>query len=433
MDTLSNLGCRRLFDLTNKKVLLITQNFYPEIGSAGNRMKNIYQLLKQEGYEVTVLTTEPSYPNKKIYKEKKFWYDCSLNEDENIHRVSVRNRKYSFSMFNRLLYYVEVALKMIIFVLFDRKKYNQVFVSSPPIFIGFVGLIAKYRYRAKMILDIRDLWPESLKGVGVFNSRLIIWIFSLFEKILYKKANYIIVNSIGFIDYINRKLKYRKKKITFIPNSARISELKEKLKNVDNKFQVIYTGNLGLAQDVTFLKELTLKLKEHNIHFNIVGYGLRKKELIHFVKSNKLTNVRFYNPTTREECLTLNRENDVGLLSLNDKEVFDTVLPGKLVDYMITGLPIVAAVSGNSKQTIEKYDVGFVSKKRDVDEIIHYILCLKNNPELSSKKSANCRRLIESKFIWEKNISPLLNILEENSYKDVFIPSKKIEKVENNG
>ncbi|MEK1831896.1 hypothetical protein AAAC51_32420 [Priestia megaterium] len=75
-------------------------------------------------------------------------------------------------------------------------------MTSPPIFIAVVGLVAKYRYRTKMILDIRDLWPESLKGVGVFNYRFIIYIFSRLEKLLYIKADKIIVNSQRFKDFI---------------------------------------------------------------------------------------------------------------------------------------------------------------------------------------------------------------------------------------
>ena len=112
--------------MAKHRVLLITQNFYPEIGSAGNRMKNIFQLLQQEEYDVKVLTTEPSYPNKNIYSDEQFWDDRQMNESQNVHRISVRNRKYSINMFNRLIYYIEVATKMLFFVLFDREKYDVV-------------------------------------------------------------------------------------------------------------------------------------------------------------------------------------------------------------------------------------------------------------------------------------------------------------------
>ena len=419
------------WNLSKGKILLIAQNFYPEIGSAGNRMKNIYQMLRKQGFEVTILTNEPSYPNKKMYEDEKFWDDPQLNEDAHIHRVNVRNRKYSSSMANRLLYYLEMTLKMILFVLGDRNKYSNVFVTSPPIFIGLVGIIAKLRYKAKLLLDIRDLWPESLKGVGVFNNRFIIWTAARFETFLYKTADTIIVNSPGFIEYISKKAKIDAETIKYMPNSAASHELNLEEEKGSDEFKVIYTGNLGLAQDVDFLTELCQRMHEHRIKLNIVGYGYRKKELVQFIKKQKLNNITFVTPTTRAECLRLNKEHDVGIVSLNDKEVFDTVLPGKIVDYMITGLPIVAAVSGYAKKMIEKHETGYVSEKRDIDEIIEYILFLKTHADIRKKLSLNCTNLIKAQFLWEENIHVLISSMETqpDEVPLVSYTKTKVEKV----
>jgi len=76
-----------------KKILMITQNFYPEIGSAANRMKNIYLELKERGYDVTVLTSEPSYPNRNLYKDSSYWDDKKVEED--IIRIQPKTRKYT--------------------------------------------------------------------------------------------------------------------------------------------------------------------------------------------------------------------------------------------------------------------------------------------------------------------------------------------------
>ena len=413
------------------RILIISQNFYPEIGSAGNRIKNIFQLLEQNGNHVAILTTEPSYPNKKIYSDEKFWYDESLNGSTNVNRIKINNKKYSFSILNRLLYYLEVAIKMLFFVLFDRQKYDAIFVSSPPIFIGFVGLIAKYRYHARLILDVRDLWPESLKGVGVFNYKIIINFFSLFEKVLYKKADNIIVNSLGFIDYISERANINKNSIKFMPNSARINEIIQDNQVEEHTFKVIYTGNIGLAQDVDFLKELSVKLAKHKINLSIVGYGLKKNELTDFIKVNKLNNVTLFSPLTREDCLKLNHEHDIGLISLTNKKVFDTVLPGKLIDYMISGLPIVAAVSGYSKKMIEDNHTGFVSEMRSTDEVLEKILFLKTNKAMREKFRNNGLNLIQTDFLWEKNIHILIDILELEALNKGFKGQKIVkEKVE---
>lgn len=392
-----------------KKVLIISQNFYPEIGSAGNRIKNIYLLLRQRGGDVKVLTTEPTYPNRKIYEDNKFWDNDELNDDQNIFRIKVTNTKYSRSLINRLIYYLEVAIKMVRYIIKNKGEFSNIIVTSPPIFIGIVGLFAKKYYNAKLILDIRDLWPESLKGVGVFNSPIIIRFFRVIERVMYSKANEIIVNSKGFIPYISSKLKPGVAKITYIPNGATKEEIGS---NNNSTFQVIYAGNIGLAQDDSILKQLAKELYRRKIGLTIIGYGLRKDSLIEYCKEYNLTNVTFLTPTTREESLKITSEHQVGIVSLEDKDVFKTVLPGKIIDYMTCGIPIVGSVSGIAREVILGEQVGFVSESNDVKELVYYIDTLKGNSLLREEMSRNGNRYVRKEFLWETNIDSLIDILE---------------------
>ena len=394
--------------MSKKRLLVISQNFYPEIGSAGNRIKNIYQLLNEQ-YEVHVLTTEASYPNKKLYVEKQFWHDRELNEDEHIHRVKVANRKYTRSMFNRLLYYLEMMCRMIWMILFSKSRYDAVLVTSPPIFLGVVGVLAKFRFKAKLILDVRDLWPDSLRGVGVFNYKWIISLFKLMEKNLYNRADSIVINSRGFHRHIKSRLK-KDKPIYFVPNSIRKEELT--LEQRKGEFAVVYSGNIGLAQDVEFLKKLSSSLYDNGIRLNVVGFGLKKGELQQFVKEHHLNNVHFIRAMTREECLELIKQNHVGVLCLKDEEVFETVLPGKMIDYIACGLPIAAGASGYIKSLIEEKGIGYASETRDVDEIVRFIVKLKNQQDVAEEIALNNQKVIRQNFLWESNIHTLIDAIE---------------------
>jgi glycosyltransferase involved in cell wall biosynthesis len=399
--------------IMKKRILLISQNFYPEIGSAGNRIKNIFQLLKNRNYDVSVLTTEPTYPNRELYKDSNFWDEDSLNNEENIHRITVNNRRYAQTILNRLIYYLEIAFKLIMFILKDDKKYDVIFVSTPPIFIGLVGIIAKKKYKSKLILDVRDLWPESLKGVDIFNNKLIISIFELIEKKIYEQSNYIIINSLGFLSHISIKNKIPVEKISFIPNGARESEIiSQKIRS--KSFNVIYAGNIGLAQDSILLMEIAKELRKHNITISVISYGLKKKNFAEFVTKHNLDNVRIIPPLSRKECLKFISNHQVGIVTLNDSEVFNTVLPGKIIDYMTCRVPVVAAVSGYSKEVIETEQVGFVSVNRDKNEMVNYILEMKNNPALIEKLADNCTNYVKDFFQWEKNIEKLIQIVERN-------------------
>ena len=407
------------------KVLMIAQNFYPEIGSAANRMKNIYELLNEKGYEVKILTTEASYPNQNLYQDKNFWISDRLNQDEKIYRVRVKKRKFSFNMINRLLFYLEFTWKMILFVLMNKEKFDIVFVSSPPIFIGLAGIIAKIRYRAKLVLDIRDLWPDSLKGVGVFNYQPILWFFTKVEVLLYKTADAIVVNSPSFQDHIEKVANISEEKILYIPNGAREFELQDDRATTD-KFKAIYAGNIGLAQDVQFLKTLANELNKEKVHLSIVGYGIKCEELKTYVEEHQLDHISFISPTIRERCLALNREHDVGILALKKEQIFDTVLPGKLIDYMTSGLPLIASVSGFSKNLIEKYEVGYITEGEDVAEVVKQIRHLKENPHICQKMQSNSTRLIRENFYWEKNIEKLIHLFGtlEDPHVDADIKSQ---------
>lgn len=413
-----------------KKILIISQNFYPEIGSAGNRIKNVYTLLRKHQYNVEILTTEPTYPTRSIYENKDFWDDSALNDDVNIHRIHIRNRKYSRSIFNRLIYYIEMLVRMVFFILTTSRKYDVVFVTSPPIFVALVGVIAKWKFKAKFILDIRDLWPESLRGVNVFNHKYIIAFFNIIEYYLYKSANSIIINSLGFKQHLIENRKVDSNKISYLPNSAMNFELKVNVDKEEGKskgFKVIYAGNIGLAQDSDLLLQIAEELNRHEIELTIIGYGINRKRLFSKLKDHNLENINLIKPTTRRECLVAIASHDAGIVTLNDSKVFETVLPGKIVDYMISGVPIVASVSGLSKRVIEREQVGYVVNNRNSKELVDYILKLKENTQIAKQMSANAFNYIKKHHLWEENIEVLINQIERSSI-DSSLSHKPTEK-----
>ncbi|MFB3170011.1 glycosyltransferase family 4 protein [Neobacillus sp. 179-C4.2 HS] len=393
-----------------KRVLIISQHFYPEIGSHANRIKHLYMQLKKENYDVKIFTSEPSYPNKKIYEDEEFWDEESLNcEKDNIVRIGINNRKYSNSILNRLFYYLEVALKFLFLIIKDKQRYDYIFVTSPPIFTGFVGLFAKYRYNSKFILDIRDLWPESLKGVGVFNYPLILNLFGALEKILYKKSDKIVINSLGFEEYIQKKAKISKSKILFIPNGAVKEEIASINRQENKTPKIIYAGNLGLAQNTELINKLVPLLEQQGINLTIIGYGVNKNELFKSIKQYR--NVTIIKPLTRKECFKIITEHDLGLVTLKDKEVFKTVLPGKIIDYMTCGVPIVGVIDGYAKEIVEKERVGIASNTDDPQEILFLIKKLLDDKKLRKEMSQREHHVILRDFNWDANIKKLVEYM----------------------
>lgn len=391
-----------------KKVLIMTQNFYPVIGSAGNRMKNIFQLLNENNIDTDVLTTEPAYPNKNMYKDDTFWDDEEVNKRaDKITRVSLKNNHYD----NRLFFYLEIMIRFFsVLWKLRKRKYDYMYVSSPPIFIVFSALISRLFMKSKIILEIRDLWPDSLTGVKKFDHKLIISIFRWLEKVMYNRANIIVINSEGFREHILSKLKKKDKPIVYLPNGPRLSEMVSTQTN-DEIFRVVYTGNVGLAQDIERLKLIAKLLDEKNIRMDIIGYGIKMPELKQFIEENSIKNAHLHEPTTRQKSLELIKKSNVAIAFLNDEDVFSTVLPGKIIDYMSCKTPVIAGVKGVAAKVILDNNAGYTFEYDDTEAMVAKIEELKNNPSEQEKLSINCKKAIEEQFLWETNIDKLLKLI----------------------
>ncbi|MGL5352196.1 MAG: glycosyltransferase family 4 protein, partial [Clostridium sp.] len=293
------------------KVLIITEVFFPEIGSGANRINNIVILLKKKGYSVDVLTSNPSYPNSEMYEDESFWDEAkkeSIYKDSNIFRVKSSKVKKSENFFNRLYIYIVFLFNCILKLFKIQGKYNIVISTTPSIFNGVVGILAKYRLRAKYILDIRDLWPECLKNVGVFRkSKIALKLAYMLEKIILKFPDALIINSNGFRPYLEKS--GFKRPIIFVPNSLTENELLDYRKMEENAdkhkdFVVVYTGMIGLPQNIRTIVKVANQLRMYkDIKFKIIGTGIQKGKVLELIKHYGISNVTLYDPMPKIDVI----------------------------------------------------------------------------------------------------------------------------------
>ena len=394
------------------KILLITQNFYPEIGSGANRLKNLYVQLSKN-HEVEVLTTDPSYPNAKMYKEDKYWNNQFVNESKDIMRLNMRMNKQSKSMIFRLLYYFELAYKVRVYVRKYQKLYDAVYVTTPNIFIPWAAFFQKKKTGVKRILEVRDLWPDSVRDVEKMNIDIIFPVLKFMEKMLYKQSDKIVINNEGFRKYINRMIK--NKPILFLPNA--FSEDEVQFEKAPDNFRVIYTGNIGFAQSYEKLQEMAHKLEENKINFKIIGYGMNAHLFQSYIEYNDFKYVTFEEEKTREECLVEIRNSNVQLSILKDSEVFLNVLPGKVIDGIASGVPVVTNLGGYTSDLVNEYQVGYAKEKATSDELADAIKKIKASKELETEMRTNSKRLSRSHFLWETNIEKLEEFIFDKECK----------------
>ena len=388
------------------KILLITQNFYPEIGSGANRLKNLYKYLSKN-HKVEVLTTHPSYPNAKMYEEDKYWNDIEISQSRDIMRLKMRTDKQSKSMFLRLLYYFELSYKVWVYVKEYQHLYDCIYVTSPNIFIPWAAFFQKRKRSVKRILEVRDLWPDSVKDVEKLNINLFFPILKLMEKLLYKASDKIVINNEGFRKYIKEMV--RNKEILYLPNA--FTEEEVAFEELGKNFRVIYTGNIGFAQSYEKLQELATRLEAEKIDFKIIGYGMNAHLFKSYIDFNDFKYVTFEEEKTREECLVDIRQSNIQLSILKDSEVFLNVLPGKVIDGIASGVPIVTNLGGFTGELVNGNKVGYAKEGATTDELVSAILKIKEDRALELTLRKNSRKLLETDFLWEININKLENFL----------------------
>ncbi|MCG3413386.1 glycosyltransferase family 4 protein [Staphylococcus massiliensis] len=396
----------------SKKILIISQNFYPELGSAANRIKILYSQLKKHKYEPYVLTTEPSYPNKELFKDKNYYDDSLLNQDEGEHilRLKMSLSKQHKSMIVRFLYYIEQMFRVRKFIDKNKDQFDFIYVTSPNIFLPWATLFFKGKSKRKYILEIRDLWPDSVASLKQFKFNKIMPILKYLEKKMYRNANKIVVNNESFKKEIYKSVS-KDKAIFNLPNALTIKEQihKTKLK----QFKVIYTGNIGYAQDVNYLIEIAKELNARKIHMTAIVYGVQAPLFREAVIKNNLSYIHLVPPMKRDACLNEISQHHLALSILEENEVFYNVLPGKIVDAIGVGTPVVTNLDGYTKHLIETYETGYANSNYKVDDIIKIISHLKSNREQLDRLTNNTENLTKDFFTWENNIKALIDFIEE--------------------
>lgn len=394
------------------KILLITQNFYPEIGSAANRLKNLYIQLSKK-HDVEVLTSNPSYPNAKMYDEDKYWSNDQINSSKDIMRLKMRTDKQSKSMLFRLLYYFELAYKVRVYVKKYQHLYDAIYVTTPNIFIPWAAFFQRKADGVQRVLEVRDLWPDSVRDVEKMNINLIYPVLKYMEKQLYKQSDKIVINNEGFRKYIKNMIK--NKQILFLPNAFTESEVG--FENTPTDFRVIYTGNIGFAQSYEKLQEVAHKLEEEKIYFKIIGYGMNAHLFQSYIEFNDFKYVTFEEEKTREECLVEIRNSSIQLSILKDSEVFLNVLPGKVIDGIASGIPVVTNLGGYTSDLINEHKVGYAKEKASTEELVTAIKKIKKDSVLELELRSNSKKLLETHFLWERNIEKLESFLFDKEFK----------------
>lgn len=385
-------------------VFLITQYFPPEIGAAASRWGDYTEIMLKQGHSVTVLCEIPNYPLGKVFDgyKQKFIIEEKKSKKIKIIRsgVIVNNRSSSLK---KLLSYISFALSAIINTR-HVKKYDIIIVSSPPLFVGLIGLFLKKVKKQNFWVDIRDLWPESIASLISGKKSMFYFFGKKLESSIYKNAQGIIMPVPGFRKYFdNHNMLQNKPKIE-LKNGISInlfSEIEEDKTKISESFKVIYSGNFGLAQALHHIIESAEILKNYPIHFILIGDGVTKKEIMGLAKRKELKNITFHKPVKRKKLISMIKKSSLCLVPLKKDELFKTALPSKMFEYMACKRPVICN-EGDAGKIINDYNAGKVIRPEEPNLISNSILYYFRNKDKISEHGENGHNYVKSFMIKEE-------------------------------
>lgn len=361
------------------KLLFLTDNFPPEVNAPATRTYEHCREWVKLGVDVTIITCVPNFPKGKVFEG----YKNKLFQTEIVEGIRVI-RVWSYISENsgfvkRILDYVSFMISSFIVGLFI--KTDLIIATSPQFFTAISGRWLSFWKRKKWIMEVRDLWPESIKAVGVMQTNLGIRFFEVLEKKMYQKAHKIVVVTDSFKDILIEKHKISESKIEVVKNGVDTKFFAPQNKNVDllkrigleNKKIIGYIGTHGMAHGLDFIIRSVKNVENKEIHFIFLGDGARKKELIKLKDALQLNNVTMLPSVSKNEVVDYISILDVALVNLRKSDTFKHVLPSKIFEMCAMNKPILLGVEGEAKKLIEEYNVGEVFEPENDKDFLEKI------------------------------------------------------------
>lgn len=414
------------------RILVVTHYFWPEVF----RINEIVKFFREKNYNVDILTGPPNYPEGKLHE------DYRLNKKKfnnyygsKIYRVPVFLRRDGRPFFIFLNYFTFI-ISGIFFGLFllRNKKYDIVFsFATSPLTSSLVALFFSKIKLCKSFIWVLDIWPDILKELNVIKNNFLYKFIKWISAFIYKKFDFILSQSQTFrkilITYTNNK-----NNNYYFP--AWPEDLKKNLNKKDNTnnktnniFKIVFTGNIGAAQNFNQVIKVAEILKDYkDIQWIIVGSGRELEKIREKILKKKINNFIIEGKKPINKINYYHNISTILFLSLKNGRGLSATIPGKLQTYLAANKFILGMVEGEAKRIIEQSKTGICINPSKPNEVAKLILHLKGHPEIIKKVNDSSSGIYYLNKNFNKNI--LLSFLN-NKLNEVYKSYKKIKLLKN--
>jgi colanic acid biosynthesis glycosyl transferase WcaI len=314
---------------------------------------------------------------------------------------------------SRMAYYLIFPLLSTIRALLNSKHYDVIITSAPPDFTGIPGYFVKKITGKKWLCDVRDLWLDASVALNFITKQSLFYrLTRIYEKICYKTCDNILVTTGKVKEVIRDTYGVADDKIHIVPNGVDTSKY---IPSKNKKNRMIYTGNIGYAQDlekvIIAVKKINEDIKDRPFDFCLVGDGDIKRDLETFAKENHIDNhVFFTGPVDREEVPGLIAESLIGVAPLKNLKILEYAIPTKCYEYMACGVPFIGTGDGELEKIALESHAGLIADN-EVDSIYEKICFLLNHPDQIAEMGNQGRSFVEKYYERKKIAKHLLDII----------------------
>ena len=407
------------------KILYVSQYFPPEMGAPSARASELAYHWSRAGHQVSILTGFPNHPTGVVPAE---WRDRfrHLVDHEKVGEVDVfrtwlwplPNRKSHERIRNYASFCVSAALRGL-----TVPRPDVIIATSPQLLVGLSGWWLGLARQIPFVFEVRDLWPESLVAVGIGSEdSLLHHALSAIARFLYDRADRIVVVSPAFKDRLIEDWRVAAEKIAVVENgvetdkfspSAVVDDSLRKQLGLEGKFVASYIGTMGNAHGLDTLLEAASQLQQQNpnVMFLLVGEGAEKARIKAAAQSRALSNVRFLDQQPREKIPAFILSSDACLVLLKKNDVFKTVIPTKMLEFMSCARPVILGVEGQARQIIEEAGAGLVIEPENHFALAQAINFLQENREQARVLGHQGREYILEKLSRVRTAEKYIDVL----------------------
>jgi len=404
------------------KLLVISQQFSPEMGALPNRLYPLTRHLAAAGHKVYVATGMPNYPKGKVFPEyrgRRFMREA--RDGATVLRTSYYTTPRNVSKRSQLLSYLSF-LPAVLHSGWRAGDVDAVFVTSPPIFPAVPAILLAKARRAKLVVDLRDLWPDEVIAVGAAREGSVpIRVLRLIERWMYRSADIVTCTTRAFADTVaERGVGPEKRRL--LPNGADVELFRPLPRENDvaaaygfgDRLVVTYSGLLGIKHGLETVLEVAELLRDRDdVVFFLRGEGPRREALEERARELGLENVVFGGEVPIEDVPYLLARSDVCVTNLLPDAYLDKIVSVKVFEYLACEKPVVAGLRGEGARVLEESGGGIAVEPGDAEAMAAAVGELLDSPDRREEMGKAGRRYVEEHHSRAAIAARLEDLLDE--------------------